>query len=272
MHMSLDRLNWIAASLLLVLTACSSPQIDLDTWRTAESVARPAPERGTLADDMAAVETWRDADRLTEARALALSLAAENPDEARFAFLASRAESDGVALFAQREKKVRNAVAASALDYAQHAEDLGESTVEARAQFAWALGSATHLQGMMSRTAHARRTLEVATAVIERDPDEPTALATLAVLNLRLETLPWIAKVMARGRPDSSLDEAVALARHAVEARPSRENRIILAKCLTAAGDEDAAMDVLDEALAAPADFPRDAAVEHGLRELRGTE
>ncbi len=167
---------------------------------------------------------------------------------------------------------MRNAAAASALDHAQRAEDLGESSVEARAQYAWALGSATHLQGMMSRSGHARRTVEVAAAVLERDPDEPTALATMAVVNLRLETLPWIAKVMARGRPDSSLDEAVALARHAVEARPSRENRIILAKCLTAAGDEEGANAVLDEALAAPVRFARDAAVEGSARALRGDD
>lgn len=51
--------------------------------------------------------------------------------------MASRAESDGLALFSQDEKAVRNAAASSALDYAQLAEKLGDSSVEARAQLDW---------------------------------------------------------------------------------------------------------------------------------------
>jgi hypothetical protein len=64
--------------------------------------------------------------------------------------------------------------AASALAYAQRAEELDESSVEARAQFAWALGSSTHLQPMTTSSDHARQTIEVAEQVLERDPAEPT--------------------------------------------------------------------------------------------------
>lgn len=260
---------WTAALFLFALTACGAPSVDLDTWRQSESVARPAAERAALQADIAEVESLRAADKLTEARELALRLIAEHPDDAHLAFLASRAESDGLVLFAERDKPVRNAAAASALDYAQRADDGGEDSPAARAQFAWALGSSTHLQGMTDRSDHAARTVEVANSVLEVEPEEPTALATMAVVNWRLETLPWIAKVMAVGRPDSSLEEAISLAQRAVAATPSRENRLILAKCLLADDQDEAARTVLDEALAAPVQFPRDTALEKSIQALR---
>jgi hypothetical protein len=80
------------------------------------------------------------------------------------------------------------------------------------------------------------------------------------VFNLRLESLPWIARVMARSRPDSSLEQAIALARRAVDARPSKENRITLAKCLRADGQEAAAETVLEAARTASSTYPRDTA------------
>jgi len=256
----------------VLLPACGSAPVDLDGWRASEAVPRPEAARRALAEDLARIDALRGARQLEEARTLALSLAAEHPEDGRIASLASRAESDGLVLFAGREKEVRDAAAASALDYAEHAAARGEDAAPAHAQHAWALGAATHLQPMGDRAAHAQRTIETAQAALALDAAEPTALATLAIVHLRLQTLPWIAKLMASGLPDSSLEEAAAYARRAVAVRASRENRLILARCLRAAGDEEAARKVLDEALHAAVTFPRDAALEGTLRAESGLE
>jgi hypothetical protein len=218
-------------------------------------------QRADPAAELQHIEALRTEQQLEQARSLALSLAAEAPSEAAVLSAASRAESDGLVLFAEREKAVRNAAAASALDYAERAEALGAQAAEARAQLAWALGAATHLQPMGKRAAHAKRTIKTAEAVLAEAPEQPVALATLAVVNLRLETLPWIAQLMASGLPDSSLEQAVAYARRAAAALPSRENQLILARCLKAAGQRDEAVAVLKQSLAAPARFPRDGAL-----------
>lgn len=250
----------------LLAAACSTAPVDLEAWRAAEAVPRPAAERGALGADLEQVETLRESRRLEEARALALSLAAEHPADAAVATAASRAESDALVFWAAREKATRDGAAASALDYAERAAELGASSAAARAQLAWARGSSTHLQPMSARSGHAARTIEAARLALAADPEQPTALATLAVVHLRLQTLPWIAKLMASDLPESSLEEAVAYARRAVAARPSREHRLILARCLRAAGEEEEAAALLEAALAAPPAFPRDAALEATLR------
>jgi len=258
----------LAGLVLLILGACAGPSVDLAAWRARESVSRPAEQRREPELDAAEIERLRAADDLGAARALALSLAAERPDEPAVLALASRAESDAVFTFAEDDKDSRNHAAASSLDYAERAAKLGAASSGDRAQLAWALGTTTHLQPMFGRSEHAARTIEAAQAALELDEDEPTALATLAVVNLRLETLPWIASVMAMSRPSSSLQDAEALARRAVAARPSRENRLILAKVLTAAERESEACAVLEEALAETRHFPRDRALEAPIREL----
>ncbi|MBI5363528.1 MAG: hypothetical protein HZA53_10150 [Planctomycetes bacterium] len=254
--------------LVLVLGACSTPRIDLAGWRARTTRERPVAERRELAADRAEVEQLRSADELARARELALALAAEHPNEGAVLTLASRAESDGVFLFPEKDTDARNHAAASALDFAERAWEFGERSVPARAQLAWALGTTTHLQPMSARSEHARRILAVATAVRAEEPENATALATLAVLNLRLETLPWIAKLMASGLPESSLAVAEDCARRAVAAAPSRENRMILAKVLIAAEREKEALTVVEEALAAPPAYPRDHALEPAVRAL----
>jgi hypothetical protein len=256
----------VAALLFMLVSACSSTHVDLDAWRASEMVARPSAERGTLAADLAHVDALRAERRLADARSLALALAAEQPADASVLSAASRAESDALVMFAEREKDVRNAAAASAADFAERAEQLGATSAADRAQLAWALGASTHLRPMGERAAHAHRTLAVAQSVFADEPEQPTALATIAIVNLRLETLPWIAQVMASGLPESSLDDAVAYARRAVAAEPSRENRLVLAKCLRAAKDDHAARVVLEEALAAPAKFARDDELADDMR------
>jgi tetratricopeptide (TPR) repeat protein len=251
-------LRCAVAAALVVLASCGATRVDLEAWRAEATPARAAEARGAPEVEFARVEDLRAARQLADARALALALAAEQPQSGHAAFLASRAESDALVLFADREKGVRNAAAASAADFAARAIELGEDSAAAHAQHAWALGASTHLQGMFDRAQHAHHTIAAAEAALALDPAQPTALATLAVVNLRLETLPWIANVMASGLPESSLDAAVDHARRAVAAEPSRENRLVLARCLRARGDEAGARAVVEEALAAAPRFPRD--------------
>lgn len=256
----------LAFVLLASLWGCSAPSVDLASWRARESVQRPESQRAAIAADVERIERLRAADELAEARRLALQLAAEHPEDGRVIVLASRAESDGVFTFPESDKDSRNHAAASSLEYAERALRLGQTGPAAEAQLAWALGTTTHLQSMGDRSGHARRTQEVADRVLAADPLDPTALATLAVLNLRLETLPWIANLMASGLPDSSLEDAERYARRAVAARPSRECKQILAKVLIAMDREDEARSVLEEALAAGAAFPRDRVLESAIR------
>lgn len=251
------------------LTSCSTPRIDLASWRQRTEHARVASERGELAQDLALIETSRANDDLERARQLALALAAEHQDDAHVLAVASRAESDGLFLSAEDDKEARNHAAASALDYIERALARGETSIAAQAQLAWALGTTTHLQPMSARSAHARRTIETANAVLARADDDPVAHATLAMVNLRLSTLPWIARVMASDLPPASLDAARAHAERAVHALPSRENVLILAKILIARDERDAARAQIEQALAQAPRHPRDHAVESSLLALR---
>ncbi|MFO1011272.1 MAG: hypothetical protein U1F29_14500 [Planctomycetota bacterium] len=268
-HSGLSLVRLAIALALFGLGACSTPRIDLVGWRERTSHERPAAARGELAADLATVDRLRDQDELVRARELALALAAEHPDDPRVLVAASRAESDGVFLQPESDKDARNHAAASSLDLAERAAKLGANSAADRAQLAWALGTTTHLQPMSARSDHARKTLEVARSVLETEPANATALATIATVHLRLSTLPWIARVFATNLPDASLAEAEAFARRAVEARPSRESRLLLAKVLIAAEREDDARAVLDEALAAPPRFARDHVLEASAKALR---
>ena len=106
---------------------------------------------------------------------------------------------------------------------------------------------------------------ETITTQVEILPSRPPD----PILNLRLETLPWIARLMASGLPESSLQQAEACARRAVAARPSREHRLILAKVLAEAGSPQEAREVLQAALAQGERFPRDRVLEPQLRALQ---
>jgi hypothetical protein len=255
------------AFLLAFLSACSAPRIDLAAWREAELC--PLVSESDAPGALSRFEELRTKDELAEARPLALAAAAALPDDPRALFAASLAESDGMVLAPEDDKQARNHCAASALDYVQRALAHGASGAQAHAQHAWSLGLTTHLQPMSERSGHARKTLDAVARALEADPDEPTALATCALVHLRLQTLPWIAKLMASDLPESSLEGAERCALRAVALRPSRENRLILAKVLLAAGRDNDARTVIDAALGAAAKWPRDAALEASLRDLR---
>ncbi len=259
--------RWAFLSLLtcvLGAVGCSSTP-DLVAWRAG--IAEDAPVwRSSLDAGLAEVEQRRAALELAESRDLALALAAEHPDDRRAAFVASRAESDAVVLFADAPKSKRNAAAWSALDHARRCvDDAADAPADHLAQYAYAMGSATHLRGMFARAGHASATRKAVDRALAQDPDQVVALGTDATLHLRLATLPWIAKLMAFGAPKGRLDDAVTRASRCVELRPALEYRLLLAKALVARGDDgdrDRARKELETALAAEPRFPRD-------RELR---
>lgn len=259
----------LAAPLALVTaTSCSTTSPDLALWRAREPIARLADTTDT-ARVLADIERERDADQLASARQLALALVTIAPDDPRALVAASRAESDALVMFASEDEDVRNGAAASARDYAELASARGASGAAFQAQLAWALGASTHLRPMSERSAHAHRTIEAANAALALDADEPTALATLAMVHWRLETLPWIAKLMASGLPESSLEDAERFARRALGVRASRENKLVLARVLVAQDRDDEARRLFDEALSTAPKFPRDAALEPALRRER---
>jgi hypothetical protein len=265
------KLTSLALAFALFVSACAGPKVapdDVLAWRTRECVARPEARRGESGAELEQVRTLRAADELATARQLALALATERPDDAAALLAASRAESDQVFLLPEDDKESRNLAAASALEFARAAWQRGGGAAEFDAQLAWTLGTTTHLQPMGERATHARQTLEVAERTLAQDAANATALATVALVHLRLETLPWIAKLMASGLPDSSLAQAEDSARKAVKSVPSRENRLILAKVLVAAEREPEARAELESALAAPVKHPRDRALEPQLRAL----
>jgi len=290
----------VAGILAATSVACGSTP-DLAAWRDRAVVVRASSERDSLERDLETVETLRRSGQLEASRRLALTLAAEHPDDMRTAFVASRAESDEVIRLGDREKSSRDAAAWSALDFARRAiaahgsgaggeaaesaesaesaeadaveppadaveppADAVEPPAELLAQYAYAMGAATHLRGMFARAGHARATLRAIERALDRDPDHPVALATRATLELRLATLPWIAKTMAFGAPDGSVERAVIFARRAADRRPSIEMRLLLAKALRARGgdgDTEEARAILRDALDASDRYPRDASL-----------
>lgn len=267
----MPKLRLLVLSLALLVTACASSRVHPDEildWRARESSARPEAQRGVVAAELQEVERLRAADELASARKLALALAAERPDDPTTQLAASRAESDQVFLLPEDDKRSRNLAAASSHEFALAAWRYGGRSAAYDAQLAWTFGTTTHLQPMGDRARHARQTLEVAERALAAEPENATALATVAVVHLRLETLPWIANLMASGLPDSSLAKAEEHARKAVKFVPSRENRQILAKVLVAADRKAEARAELEAALAANPAHPRDHALEPQLRAL----
>ncbi len=267
-------------STLLALAGCGSSggatTRDIAAWRGQSSAARPSTERSALAEDIARVEKLRESLDLASSRHLALSLAAENPESSQTLYLASRAESDEVFLLPGEEKEDRALAALSSLEYSTRAVASAEASSEALAQHAWAMGTTTHLQPMFDRSEHAQKTLEAIDAALARDPDNVVALATKSTLRLRLATLPWIARVMASGAPEGSIDAAITLAKTCLDRQPSLENALLLSRALLALEEDgrsqEAAM-VLRTALDRGDTYPRDRELRPQAAELlRGIE
>ncbi len=253
------------ASLAMTLGCSSSP--DLPTWRSGIEPRHPS-EQGELQSELGEIDSLRQSFELEDSRGRVVRLVAERPLNGEALWRAARAESDTLFLTPKDDRDERNHLAWSALDYAERAALVKPNDSRVLGQLAWALGASTHLQPMFSRASHAQRTLEVIDATHQIDPDEVTALATLATLRLRLATLPWIASVMAVGAPEGDLHEACDLAERCVAMRPTVEHRILLAKCLIELEELDEARIVLSEALEANPQYPRDQALVDAAREL----
>lgn len=173
--------------------------------------------------------------------------------------LLQRSEADSEFLAAPSGSAAERAQAAlSAEDFAERAIAAGADGAAAYAQLAHARGAATHLKPMFGRAEQARRTREAIDRALALDPAQPKALATLATLELRLATLPWIARTLAVGAPEGDLGRAADAARRAIAAEPSIGHRLLLARALAAGGDRSGARAELDAALAAPDRYPHD--------------
>ncbi len=250
----------------MITSACSAGY-NINVWQATSAVARPENERSSsLNADLERVDQLREQMKLSESRELALKLAAENPGSSEVLWRASRAESDAVFLHHEHETDQRSMAALSALDYARRANENAEASLAARAQYAWAMGTSTHLQPMMKRSKHAQQTKAIIQGVLAEDPTNATALATDALLNYRLCTLPWIAKAMARSAPKADLGTAEKQARAAYDSVPSIENAIILAKILYERDKDSAANKLLEEMLDLPDRFPRDREMRDSAR------
>jgi len=260
-------------TLALSAAACSSPPsaAEVETWRGQQ---RPRQPSAPLAS-VAALESLRSGapsrETLARARWAAVRLADTGQDPEAL-WRAARAEADLVALL-QAEgapRAERDLASASGLDWVERARAAaGESPSPALlGQLAWSLGGVTHLQPMFDRDDWAVKVQFAAEAALAADPDELAAQATLAMLHLRLATLPWIAKLFASGAPEADLALAERLARACHAARPSLEHALLLAKILAAREQDELARATLREALAEPDRFPRDPALRPGAQAL----
>ncbi len=241
---------------LLALLACSSARPP-DGVLAGARVAAANGSNATAAD----VTARRDAGRLADARATALALVAERPADAGALRLASRAESDALFFLPSDAKDQREIAAWSALELAERAVAAGAVTAADHAQLAWSRGAVTHLLPMLDRAEHAHLVLDAVGVALALDPNEPTALATLATLKLRLATLPWIARIFASGAPDASLDEALVAAERAFGAEASLENALLVGRVLRARGENPGAVLIVSARLAGDDRYPRDQAV-----------
>lgn len=242
------------------LGGCAAP--DLDEARAAVAAEAPPFPYG---DVPRALKLRRDHE-LSSARALALRLAKEHPDDPDALLAASVCESDALAFLPADATAERAAAAWSALDFAERAvRASGDPPADALAQLARAIGGTIHLRSMFARADAARQTSAAVEAALARDPEHADARSTRATLRLRLATLPWIAGLFAGDVPEASLEGALADAEAACARAPSVENRILLAKVLDASGRPDDARAVREEARAAPDAYPRDPALRAGL-------
>ena len=217
------------------------------------------------------IDDLRRGQRLAEARALALPLVAAQPDHADALIAASRAEADQLLLLDEEDSDSRALSAWSALDYAERGVAAGEPDAASWAQLASSQGAVTHLMPMFDRADHAALVLDTVERALALDDREPTALATLATLRLRLATLPWIADLFAAGAPETSVDEAVDAARRAFDVRPSVEHRLLLGKALLAAGEDAAARAILVDASTGADEHPRDRDLRPSVADLLAT-
>jgi len=260
-------LSRLTILLALLLTGCSSSP-DITAWRHNTRAARQSEQRGTAAAEIERVDRLRAERQLADSRELIITLATEQPSAPEVLWRAARAESDAVLFFPKLISSRRDYAALSALDYAERAVEAAPDHTRALGELAWALGASTHLQPMLDRSKHAQRTLNAVETTLELDPEQRTAQATLAILRLRLATLPWIARTMAWGAPKGDLNEAKEIATALMERDPTLESRLLLAKIEHARENLAEAQALLQRALEADPVGPRDDALRDPAEEL----
>lgn len=238
-------LSLLPASLFLV-AGCARGPTDLEPLRG--SLAASAFHVPDAARSAGEIDGLRDAGHLDEARLAALAWADSDPGSAAAQWRAARALAD-FALGASAQA-TRQQAALLGLEHARLGAALAPDDADAQGQLAFLLGLTTHLQPMSDRAAHARGTIAAAERALTLRPGDALAHETLGILHLRLATLPWIARLMARSAPRGTLTESEEHLRAAVTAAPSLETRFLLAKTLSAAGRSAEATMLLTEALA----------------------
>lgn len=238
-------LSLLPASLAL-LAGCARGSIDLEPLRASLATSSVhAPEAARSADE---IDALRDAGHLDEARLAALAWADRDPESAGAQWRAARALAD-FALSASAEA-TRQQAALLGLEYARQGATLAPDDADAQGQLAHLLGMTTHLQPMSARATHARETIAAADRALALRPGDVLAHETLGIVHLRLATLPWIARLMARSAPRGTLAESEEHLRAAVSASPTLETRFLLARTLSAAGKHTEAATLLTGALA----------------------
>lgn len=237
--------------------ACASGPIGVQVFRSQIAVERSARLSGeTAMPSVAVVDRLRDERRLEEARAEAMHLLAGHPHETAVLWRAARSLADTA--LSNPDESVRGEAALEGLTLAREAAAIAPDDADCQAQLAFLLGITTHLQPMKERSQHAYATIAAAERALELNPDSALAHQTLGVVHLRLSTLPWIARTMAKDIPASSLEIAEQQMRLAVEIEPSQASHLYLAKVLLAEGRQQEAIAVLREATTLPNAFPRD--------------
>lgn len=261
---------------LVTLAGCQSTP-DLSSWRARSQDRSGAALLTNPTETAATIDLVREAGDLPRARQVALAAVKSFGEDAELLRRASRAETDAVLLLqAGRSlaplplEEQRRAAAWSALDYARRADRCaGEGTnAEVVGQLAYCMGSATHLRPMFSRAGHARETQELAQQALALDPDQLLALQTLATLELRLATLPWIADLFAWGAPEGSLERALQYAERCHAREASLEQAMLVARVRWAMQPDAAVIEFLEASLAAAGAYPRDATLALPAREL----
>ena len=269
-----------AALALLLLAGCSGPGMSqIASWRNGTAPGAPVLSQPpsmqnvrTLAEGITRVDALRLARDLEGSRWVCMQLIAQHPQDPRLLWRAARAESDMVFVLKAHgyERDDRDVAAASGLEFARRARKIeAKPDADLLAQYAWSLGTTIHLQPMFDRGEQARSTETAAQQALAQDPEQATALATLAILHTRLATLPWIASLFAGDAPDADLDAGIDFGRRAVAREPSLLNHLLLAKALVAADRSAEALEVLEQGLASPGYRPLDAEVREDVLRLR---
>lgn len=240
-----------ALVVIWLLCGCSSSPPDLEPWRLRAMNGLLLQEEPSLQR----YEELRDESRFQDAHGMILQLSAMQPGDPQVLAAASIAETDAVLWLPEDATEDRRAAAYSALDFAERGVAKAPNDPQLLGQYSFALGSVTHWLPMLRRSSHAETIRTAVAAAFAVDANEPRAHITQATLELRLTTLPWMARLMA---PSGDLNLARSSAETAWQQDPNLETAWLYAKVLVAQEDADGALPLVQAALDQPDPSPRD--------------